>query len=110
MKPVDDGKNPPIIKKKKKKKAFETCTTTTLSSSCCCKSLPSANKTVCFPCKRRNSQVLLASVRRRGGGGHVGDSQMEAVALPLGMSFAAIVAQVRPKIQSFFTFLVLCWF
>ncbi|XP_002528666.2 protein CPR-5 [Ricinus communis] len=74
---------PTMIKNKnrKKKKVFKTCAQTSSSSSAATR----------FPYKRRNSKVVLAPVRR--GGRSFGDSQMEAVALPLGMSFAAIIAK-----------------
>ncbi|XP_050206318.1 protein CPR-5 [Mercurialis annua] len=84
----------PIVKsRKKKKKAFEPSNTASSSS---CSSSSAAG--VRLSHKRRNSKVLLASAfRRGGGGGRFGDSQLEAVALPLGMSFAAIVAQVMER-------------
>ncbi|WCJ31786.1 Protein CPR-5 [Euphorbia peplus] len=44
-----------------------------------------------LPYKRRNTRVFIAPVRR---GPRLGDTDVEAAALPLGMSFAAIVAQV----------------
>jgi hypothetical protein len=45
--------------------------------------------------------VVFAPVRRRGG---IGDDGVEAIALPLGMSFAAVVAQV----SSIFCFFMRC--
>ncbi|XP_065874374.1 protein CPR-5 [Euphorbia lathyris] len=78
------------IQMKKKKKAKEDTGTTSPSSSIC-STAPSTQRSARLPYKRKKTRVLVAPVRR---GGRLGDSDVEAAALPLGMSFAAIVAQV----------------
>ncbi|KAJ6737117.1 PROTEIN CPR-5 [Salix viminalis] len=54
----------------------------------------SVNKSTRVSYKLRSPKVVFAPVRRRGG---VGDGDVEAIALPLGMSFAAVVAQVLER-------------
>ncbi|KAG5245264.1 protein CPR [Salix suchowensis] len=54
----------------------------------------SVNKSPRVSYKLRSPKVVFAPVRRRGG---VGDGDVEAIALPLGMSFAVVVAQVLER-------------
>jgi hypothetical protein len=51
----------------------------------------SMNRSSHLAYKRRSPKVVFAPLRHRGG---VGDGNVEAIALHLGMSFAAVVAQV----------------
>jgi hypothetical protein len=91
---VENDCNPKTINKRKKKRVFKDTAITpppsqpTSSSS---SSSSSVNKSPRVSHKRRSPKVVFAPVRRRGG---IGDDGVEAIALPLGMSFAAVVAQV----------------
>ncbi|KAK0608487.1 hypothetical protein LWI29_031453 [Acer saccharum] len=74
----------PVIHKKSKK--------TTPSSSSCCSSSSSTQRANRVALKRRsNPKIKFGAVRRNEGG------DMGAIALPLGMSFAAVVAQVLER-------------
>ncbi|XP_044478302.1 protein CPR-5-like [Mangifera indica] len=74
---------PPNSRKYKKKRLIEDVQS---SSSC------STNKGKALALKRRNVKVRLGQVRRPTEG-----TEMEAIALPLGMSFAAVVAKVLER-------------
>ncbi|XP_059624367.1 protein CPR-5 [Cornus florida] len=90
---IDAGK-PTVMKKKKKKQKPHIVDGSDLppsssSSSCCCSS-HSTQRGFRISSTRRNPRVLIGSVRQR-------ESDVEAIALPLGMSIAAVVAQVLEK-------------
>ncbi|KAI9165702.1 hypothetical protein LWI28_019055 [Acer negundo] len=75
----------PVIHDKKSKKNAP-------SSSSCCSSSSSTQRGTRVTLKRRNNpKIKFGAVRRNEGG------DMEAIALPLGMSFAAVVAQVLER-------------
>lgn len=88
--------NPKPIGSKKKKRVFKDIgpiLSSPPSSSVAASS--SVNKSTRVAFKRRSPKVVFAPARRRGcGGGGLGNGEVEAIALPLGMSFAAVVAQV----------------
>ncbi|KAJ9170302.1 hypothetical protein P3X46_018421 [Hevea brasiliensis] len=83
-------------KKKNKRKNKNACEDVTMmsSSSSPCARLPSMQRSIRLAYKRRNPKIVIAHVRR---GGRFWHSGLEAIALPLGMSFAAIVAQVLER-------------
>ena len=93
---VENDCNPKTINKRKKKRVFKDTAITPppsqpTSSSSSSSSSSSVNKSPRVSHKHRSPKVVFAPVRRRGG---IGDDGVEAIALPLGMSFAAVVAQV----------------
>ncbi|KAJ9186971.1 hypothetical protein P3X46_002476 [Hevea brasiliensis] len=80
-------------REKKKKKADEDVVMMS-SSSFCSAALPSKHRSTRIAYKRKNPKVVIAPVRR---GDRFREGDLNAVALPLGMSFAAIVAQVLER-------------
>jgi hypothetical protein len=78
---------------KKKKRIFKDTTIKPPppSSSSSSSVTASMNRSSRVAYKRRSPKVVFAPLRHRGG---VGDGNVEAIALHLGMSFAAVVAQV----------------
>uniref|UniRef100_A0A5B7C7D2 Protein CPR-5-like n=1 Tax=Davidia involucrata TaxID=16924 RepID=A0A5B7C7D2_DAVIN len=82
-----------IIKKKKKKRpptdVSDPPPTPPSSSSSCCTSLP-VQRGLRVSNSRRNPRILICSVRQK-------ESDVEALALPLGMSIAAVLAQVLER-------------
>ncbi|XVE83231.1 hypothetical protein DITRI_Ditri16bG0071000 [Diplodiscus trichospermus] len=81
----------PLINRKKKKKTIDKDAPS--SSSCSASSSSSIQRGTRFSFKRRTHRVRFSPIRRA----EVRD--VESIALPLGMSFAAIVAQVLEKID-----------
>ncbi|KAJ4842412.1 hypothetical protein Tsubulata_039878 [Turnera subulata] len=89
---VDDSRKP--IKKKKKKPIFRADGVAGASSS------SSVNCAPPLPIRRRSPKVVVAPLHRfcgRGGGAGIAVESLEAIALSLGMSFAAVVAQVLER-------------
>ncbi|XVF58660.1 hypothetical protein PTKIN_Ptkin07bG0084100 [Pterospermum kingtungense] len=96
--PPDDDSNPavknhllspkPLVNRNKKKKESDKDEPSSSSSSS-----SSSTQRVCVLLKRRTPKVRFGTVRRA----DVRD--VESIALPLGMSFAAVVAQVLEKID-----------
>ena len=102
---VENDCNPKPINKRKKKRVFkDTAIKPPPSQSTSSSSVTaSVNKSPRVSHKRRSPKVVFAPVRRRGG---IGDDGVEAIALPLGMSFAAVVAQVSSIFCFFYTMLI----
>ncbi|KAJ8769596.1 hypothetical protein K2173_005199 [Erythroxylum novogranatense] len=92
---------PKVIIRKKKKKilkdaaAAASASTASSSSSSCAFSSTSRSKGG-GGFKLRNLRLVFAPTRRRTGNA-IRDGYMDAVALPLGMSFAAVIAQVLER-------------
>ncbi|KAF9678804.1 hypothetical protein SADUNF_Sadunf07G0074200 [Salix dunnii] len=93
---VEDDYNPKPINRKKKKRVLKdtTITPSPPSSSSSSSVTASMNRGSHVAYKRRSPKVVYAPLRHRGG---VGDGDVEAIALPLGMSFAAVVAQILER-------------
>ncbi|KAJ6419538.1 hypothetical protein OIU84_029607 [Salix udensis] len=93
---VEDDYNPKPINRKKKKRVLKdtTITPSPPSSSSSSSVTASMNRSSHVAYKRRSPRVVYAPLRHRGG---VGDGDVEAIALPLGMSFAAVVAQILER-------------
>ncbi|KAJ6908022.1 hypothetical protein NC651_018458 [Populus alba x Populus x berolinensis] len=93
---VENGYNLKPTYRKKKKRIFKDTTikppppTSSSSSSV----TASMNRISNVAYKRRSPKVVFAPLRHRGG---AGDGNVEAIALHLGMSFAAVVAQVLER-------------
>lgn len=108
--PPDDDSNPtvenhipsprPLINGKKRKKTIDKDAPSSSSSS-----IQRGNRVLL---KRRTPRVRFGPVRRYEG------REVESIGLPLGMSFAAVVAQVRSSFNlflffPFLSFLTLTW-
>ncbi|KAL3591647.1 hypothetical protein D5086_010287 [Populus alba] len=93
---VENDCNPkPVNKRKKKRVLKDTAIKPPPSQPTSSSSVTaSVNKSPRVSHKRRSPKVVFAPVRRRGG---IWDDGVEAIALPLGMSFAAVVAQVLER-------------
>ncbi|OAY33389.2 protein CPR-5 isoform X2 [Manihot esculenta] len=82
-------------KKQQQKKNKNACEGVILASSSSSSSpFPSMQRSIRLSYKRRNPKLVIAPIRRVG---RLEDSNLEAVVLPLGMSFAAVVAQVLER-------------
>ncbi|KAL3584062.1 hypothetical protein D5086_015123 [Populus alba] len=93
---VENGYNLKPTYRKKKKRIFKDTTIKPPppSSSSSSSVTASMNRISNVAYKRRSPKVVFAPLRHRGG---VGDGNVEAIALHLGMSFAAVVAQVLER-------------